>query len=70
MCTGILLIDVLRHPQKMAIMNWVWPVTALYAEFMGDYIVAYVLGTVFQIFHDRADARALIRTRRLGRSQG
>lgn len=26
----ILAIDVVRHPQKMAVMNWVWPITALY----------------------------------------
>ncbi len=26
----ILAIDVLKHPQKMAVMNWVWPITALY----------------------------------------
>jgi hypothetical protein len=28
---GIILIDVVRRPQQMAIMNWVWPITALYA---------------------------------------
>jgi hypothetical protein len=28
---AIILVDLLRHPQKMAIMNWVWPITALYA---------------------------------------
>lgn len=22
--------DVIRHPQKMAVMNWVWPITGLY----------------------------------------
>lgn len=26
----ILALDVTRHPQKMAIMNWVWPITGLY----------------------------------------
>ena len=26
----ILAIDILKHPQKMAVMNWVWPITALY----------------------------------------
>jgi hypothetical protein len=26
----ILAVDVMRHPQKMAVMNWVWPITALY----------------------------------------
>jgi hypothetical protein len=30
-CAAFLLVDVVRHPQKMAIMNWVWPITALYA---------------------------------------
>ncbi len=29
-CAAGLLVDVLRHPQPMAIMNWVWPITALY----------------------------------------
>jgi hypothetical protein len=26
----VLAVDVVRHPQKMAVMNWVWPITALY----------------------------------------
>lgn len=26
----ILAIDIIRHRQKMAVMNWVWPITALY----------------------------------------
>ena len=30
-CAVAIAIDVLRHPQHMAIMNLVWPVTALYA---------------------------------------
>ncbi|MDQ6925128.1 MAG: DUF4396 domain-containing protein [Candidatus Eremiobacteraeota bacterium] len=30
-CAAAMLIDLLRHPQKMTIMNWVWPITALYA---------------------------------------
>lgn len=30
-CLAIILIDVLKHPQRMKIMNVVWPVTALYA---------------------------------------
>lgn len=29
-CAAVILIDVFRRPQKMAIMNVVWPVTALY----------------------------------------
>jgi len=29
-CAALILVDVLRRPQKMGIMNWVWPVTALY----------------------------------------
>ena len=29
-CSLLILIDVLRHPQKMAVMNVVWPVTALF----------------------------------------
>ncbi|HZC07321.1 MAG TPA: DUF4396 domain-containing protein [Ktedonobacterales bacterium] len=30
LCCLTLIIAVARHPQKMAIMNWVWPITALY----------------------------------------
>lgn len=30
LCSAIVLIDVVRLPQQMAIMNWVWPITALY----------------------------------------
>jgi hypothetical protein len=30
LCAMIVLIDVIRHPQKMAVMNVVWPVTALF----------------------------------------
>lgn len=30
LCVLIILIDVMRHPQKMAIMNVVWPITGLY----------------------------------------
>lgn len=29
-CAVIVLIDLARFPQQMAIMNWVWPITALY----------------------------------------
>ena len=29
-CSAIVLIDLVRHPQEMTIMNWVWPITALY----------------------------------------
>lgn len=29
-CAAIIAIDVFRHPQKMAVMNVVWPVTALF----------------------------------------
>lgn len=29
-CACVVLVDVLRHPQKMAVMNVVWPVTALF----------------------------------------
>lgn len=31
LCSLWLLVDVIRHPQHMAIMNYVWPLTALYA---------------------------------------
>ena len=30
LCCLALIIEVFRHPQRMAVMNWVWPVTALY----------------------------------------
>ncbi|MGA7746366.1 MAG: DUF4396 domain-containing protein [Candidatus Aquilonibacter sp.] len=30
-CAAYIIIDVMRRPQRMAIMNWVWPITALYA---------------------------------------
>jgi hypothetical protein len=29
-CSAIVVIDLVRFPQPMAIMNWVWPITALY----------------------------------------
>jgi hypothetical protein len=29
-CAAIIGFDLVRHPQKMAVMNWVWPITALY----------------------------------------
>lgn len=31
LCAAGLAIEVVRNPQKMAVMNWVWPITALYA---------------------------------------
>ncbi len=31
LCAGIVSFDLYRHPQKMAVMNVVWPITALYA---------------------------------------
>ncbi len=31
-CSIVIAIDLVRHPQKMAIMNIVWPVTALYGS--------------------------------------
>jgi hypothetical protein len=34
-CSAIIAIDVLRHPQHMMIMNIVWPVTALYSGPIG-----------------------------------
>ncbi len=30
LCAGVIAVDVARHPQRMAIMNLVWPVTALF----------------------------------------
>lgn len=29
-CCTYLIVAVVRHPQQMAVMNWVWPITALY----------------------------------------
>ena len=31
LCAALLAIEVVRRPQAMAVMNWVWPITALYA---------------------------------------
>ena len=30
LCAGIIMLDVVRRPQRMAIMNVVWPVSALF----------------------------------------
>src|SRR5271156_3968067 len=40
LCAGGILVDVVRHPQRMAVMNWVWPITALYAGPLA--VVAYL----------------------------
>lgn len=37
-CAGIIALDVMRGPQKTAIMNLVWPLTALF----GSFIVAWL----------------------------
>ena len=34
-CAAIIAIDLVKHPQKMWIMNVVWPITALYAGPLG-----------------------------------
>jgi hypothetical protein len=34
-CAAIIILDEIRHPQKMAIMDVVWPVTALYLSIVG-----------------------------------
>lgn len=31
LCAAVVLVDLIRFPQQMAIMNWAWPITALYA---------------------------------------
>ncbi|HEX7711383.1 MAG TPA: DUF4396 domain-containing protein [Sphingomonadaceae bacterium] len=31
-CAGVIVLDLLRHPQKMWIMNLVWPITALFGS--------------------------------------
>lgn len=33
----IIIIDIIGHPQKMRIMNLVWPVTGLYSGLIGLY---------------------------------
>ncbi len=40
LCSIGMLIDVVWHPQRMAVMNWVWPITALYAGPLA--VVAYL----------------------------
>ncbi|WP_031298480.1 DUF4396 domain-containing protein [Sphingobium lactosutens] len=32
LCALLILVDIMRRPQKMAIMNWVWPLTALFGS--------------------------------------
>jgi Domain of unknown function (DUF4396) len=39
-CAAIVLVDVVRFPQGMAIMNWVWPITALYGGPLGLWMYA------------------------------
>jgi hypothetical protein len=39
LCTFIIFTDIIRHPQIMAVMNIVWPVTALYSGPLG--LIAY-----------------------------
>lgn len=39
-CAAVVAIDVVRHPQRMAVMGVVWPVTALYAGLIG--LAAYL----------------------------
>lgn len=30
LCAAVIIVDEIRHPQKMTVMNFVWPITALY----------------------------------------
>lgn len=39
-CAAIVVVDVIRLPQPMAIMNWVWPITALYGGPLGLWMYA------------------------------
>ena len=32
LCVVVILVDIMRRPQKMAIMNWVWRLTALFGS--------------------------------------
>lgn len=32
LCAIVITVDIVRHPQKMGIMNIVWPLTALYGS--------------------------------------
>jgi hypothetical protein len=38
----VIAIDLLAHPQKMKIMNFVWPITGLYLPFIGWWIYAVI----------------------------
>ncbi|QDT29539.1 hypothetical protein Enr10x_48940 [Gimesia panareensis] len=49
-CCLWLIVDIIRHPQHMAIMNFVWPLTALYA---GPLAVALYLWFGRQDSHDQ-----------------
>ncbi len=35
LCAIVITVDIVRHPQKMGIMNIVWPLTALYGSVFG-----------------------------------
>jgi hypothetical protein len=50
-CFTLIMIDILRHPQRMAIMNLVWPVTALF-------------GGVLVLWFYRAHGRATVQAKR------
>ncbi|MCC4231267.1 hypothetical protein LL253_01025 [Sphingobium soli] len=32
LCVVVILVDIMRRPQKMAIVNWVWPLTGLFGS--------------------------------------
>jgi hypothetical protein len=32
LCAIVITVDIVRHPQKMGVMNFVWPLTALYGS--------------------------------------
>lgn len=41
-CALLVGVDVLRRPQKMAVMNWVWPITGLWAGPLGLLVYAAI----------------------------
>jgi hypothetical protein len=41
-CAVLIGVDVLRRPQKMAVMNWVWPITGLWAGPLGLFVYLWL----------------------------
>ncbi len=58
-CALVILVDVLRHPQRMAVMNVVWPVTALFGTL-------FTLGAYF--LYARRSTKEMRRAKKSGSS--